>query len=123
MLTHRSVRRGDRMRRRQFIAVIGSAAAWPLTTRAQQDEHARRIGVLMPYAESDREGQAFVAAFRQELQKLGWTEGRNFRIDYRWAIPGDAKSRQQFAKELVALQPDLILTQSTPTTTALMQQT
>jgi putative tryptophan/tyrosine transport system substrate-binding protein len=114
------------MRRREFITLLGGAAAVPLvpfTTRAQQDEHARRIGVLMPYAESDREGQAFVAAFRQELQKLGWTEGRNFRIDYRWAIPGDAKSRQQFAKELVALQPDLILTQSTPTTTALMQQT
>jgi putative ABC transport system substrate-binding protein len=81
------------------------------------------LGVLMPYAESGRDGQAFIAAFREGLQKLGWTEGRNIRIDYRWAPPDDAKLRQEYAKELVALQPELILTQSTPTTTALMQQT
>ena len=83
----------------------------------------RRIGVLMAYAESDPEGQACVAAFREGLQKLGWTEGRNIRIDTRWATPGDAESMQRFAKELVALQPDLILSQSTPTTAALLQQT
>ena len=83
----------------------------------------RRIGVLMGYAESDRQGQAFVAAFRDELQKLGWTEGRNIRIDTRWATPGDAESRQRFAKELVALQPDLILSHGTPTTATLLQQT
>ena len=77
----------------------------------------------MGYAESDREAQAFVAAFREGLQKLGWTEGRNIRIDTRWATPGDAESRQRFAKELVALQPDLILSHGTPTTATLLQQT
>ena len=82
----------------------------------------RRIGVLMAFAESDREGQARVAAFREELQKLGWAEGRNIRIDHRWATP-DAEAIQRFAKELVALQPDLILSHSTPTTAALLQQT
>jgi len=79
--------------------------------------------VLMGFAESDREGQAFVAAFREGLQKLGWAEGRNILIDYRWATPGDAEARQRFAKELVALQPDLILSNNTPTTAALLQQT
>jgi putative ABC transport system substrate-binding protein len=83
----------------------------------------RRIGVLMAIAESDREGQTRVAAFREGLQKLGWAEGRNIRIDTRWALPGDAESRQRFAKELVALQPDLILSQATPTTAVLRQQT
>ena len=76
----------------------------------------------MGFAESDREGQAFVAAFREGLQKLGWTEGRNIRIDYRWTAL-DRELIQQFAKELVALQPDLILTQSTPATAELLQQT
>ncbi|MBR1192378.1 ABC transporter substrate-binding protein [Bradyrhizobium sp. AUGA SZCCT0160] len=109
------------MRRRDFIALAGGAAAgWPLTARAQQPM--RRIGVLMGYAENDREGQAFVAAFREGLQKLGWAEGRNIRIDTRWAA-ADVKTMQRFAKELVALQPDLILTQNTPTTAAMLQQT
>ena len=95
---------------------------WPLAARAQQGERVRRIGVLMAYAESDPEGQAWVAAFREALQKLGWAEGRNSRIDTRWATP-DVEAMQRFAKELVALQPDLILSQSTPTTAALLQQT
>ena len=74
------------MRRREFIAMIsGGAAAWSLAARAQQLDRVRRIGVLMAYAESDEEGQADVEAFRQELQKLGWTDGRDLRIDYRWA--------------------------------------
>jgi putative ABC transport system substrate-binding protein len=112
------------MRRRDFIALAGgAAAAWPLAARAQQPYGIRRIGVLMAIAENDPEGQARVAAFREGLQKLGWTEGRNIRIDTRWATPGDAESRQRFAKELVALQPDLILSQATPTTAALLQQT
>jgi len=82
----------------------------------------RRIGVLMGFAESDREGQGFVAAFRDGLQKLGWAEGRNIQIDYRWTAL-DKELIQRFAKELVALQPDLILTQSAPATAELLKQT
>src|SRR5215470_11698662 len=110
------------MRRRAFITLLGGGAAWPIAARAQPGERARRIGVLMAYDASDQEGQAWVAAFRDGLQKLGWTEGRNIRIDSRWAA-ADAESRQRFAKELVALAPDLILTQNTPTTLAMMEQT
>ena len=80
------------MRRREFITLLGGAAAWPLAARAQQPDRMRRIGVLMGYAESDPEGQACVAAFREGLQKLGWAEGRNIRIDTRWATPGDAEA-------------------------------
>jgi putative ABC transport system substrate-binding protein len=110
------------MRRRDFITLVGGAAlASPLAARAQ--ERVRRIGVLMAYTESDSEAQVRVAAFREGLQKLGWAEGRNIRIEYRWAPPGDAESRQQFAKDLVALQPELIFTDSTPNTAALLQQT
>jgi len=87
------------MRRREFITVLGGlAAAWPLSVRAQQPDGMRRIGVLMGFAEADREGQAFAAAFREGLQQLGWAEGRNIRIDTRWATPGgDAPSRQRLA--------------------------
>src|SRR5260221_8992035 len=108
--------------RRKFITLLGGAAAWPLAARAQQPDRMRRIGVLMGYAESDREGQANVAAFQGGLQKLGWTEGRNIRIDARWAA-ADADLMQRFAKELVALQPDLIVTQNTPPTALMLQQT
>src|SRR6267378_1312616 len=83
----------------------------------------KRIGVLMGYPESDSEAQTKIAAFQDGLQKLGWTEGRNTRIDTRWATPADAESMERFAKELVALQPDLILSHVTPTTAALLQQT
>ena len=94
------------MQRREFITLLGgAAAAWPLTARAQQGDRMRRIGVLMDFAESNREGQAFIAAFREELQKLGWTKDRNIRIDTRWAA-FDAESRQRFAKELITLRPD-----------------
>ncbi len=111
------------MRRRDFITLVGSAAvAWPLTARAQQGERMRRIGVLMAYADNDSEAQAYVEAFREALQKLGWAEGRNIEIDSRWAAL-DLDAMQRFAKELVALQPDLILSHSTPTTAALLQQT
>jgi hypothetical protein len=95
-----------------FITLLGGAAAWPLTARAQEAVQMKRIGVLMGRSESDREAQAFVAAFREELQKLGWAEGRNIRIDYRWATPGDAEWIQRVANELVALQPDLVLAQN-----------
>ena len=111
------------MKRREFITLLGSAAAaWPLAAGAQQTERMQRLAVLMPHAESDRQGQAFIAAFREELQKLGWAEGRNLRIDTRWAA-ANVESIQRFAKELVALQPDLILSANTPTTAALLQQT
>ncbi len=110
------------MKRRQFITLLGGAAAWPLAARAQQRERMRRIGVLMAFAESDREAQSWVAAFREELSKLGWTGGRNIEIDTRWAT-ADVESMQRFAKELVALQSDLILTSSTPATAAMLQQT
>jgi putative ABC transport system substrate-binding protein len=111
------------MRRREFITLLGSAAAWPLAARAQQADQMQRIGVLMGYAESNVEGQAFVAAFREELLKLGWAEGRNLRSDYRWAPPGDAEATRRFAKELVTLQPNLILAHNTAATAAALEQT
>ena len=111
------------MRRREFISLLGGAATyWPLAARAQQPERMRRIGVLMGFAENDSRSHAHMAAFRDGLQKLGWTEGRNIRIDTRWAA-FDAESRQQFAKELITLRPDLILSHSTPTTAELLLQT
>jgi len=111
------------VRRREFMTLLsGAAAAWPLAARAQPDR-VRRIGVLMAHAESDPEFQAYLTTFREELQKLGWTEGRNIRIDSRWGALDDAGARQRSAKELVALQPDLILTQNTPPTASMLQQT
>jgi putative tryptophan/tyrosine transport system substrate-binding protein len=83
--------------RRAFITALGGAATWPLAARAQQPKQMRKIGVLMGFAESDRDGQAFVAAFREGLQKLGWVEGHNLRIDTRWAA-GDTELMQRFAK-------------------------
>src|SRR6202048_5614863 len=97
------------MRRRDFIKVIaGAAAASPLAAHAQQPERVWRIGVLMAYAESDPEGQARVAAFREGLQKLGWAESPNIRIDNRWGA-GGVELMQRFAREIVELQFDLIL--------------
>jgi len=110
------------MRRREFVGLVGSAAAWPVVARAQQPGLMRRIGLLMAFAEGDHEGQAWVAAFREQLQKLGWSEGRNIQIDYGWG-GGDVESRKQIAKELVGRQPELIVTQNTPTTQAVMQYT
>jgi ABC-type uncharacterized transport system substrate-binding protein len=110
--------------RRELLAALGgAAAAWPLAARAQQLEQMRRVGVLMGYAESDAEAQAFIAAFAQGLKQLGWAEGRNVRIDRRWAIPGDAGSLQRRAQELAALAPEVILASNTPATAALVQQT
>jgi putative ABC transport system substrate-binding protein len=110
------------MRRREFVTLIGGAAAWPLAARAQQPDRMRRIGVLMAVPENDHEYQTFFAAFREELQKLGWAEGRNIRIDTRWAGP-DVEAIQRFAKELIAMQPDLIVSGGTPNTASLLQQT
>jgi putative tryptophan/tyrosine transport system substrate-binding protein len=111
------------MRRRSFITLLGGAAAWPLNGRAQQAGGGmRRIGVLMAFAESDPRARAWVGAFREELQTLGWVEGRSTGIDTRWAT-ADMEAIQRSAKELVALQPELVLSSSTPTTAALLQQT
>jgi len=112
------------MDRRTFISGItfGLLVA-PLAAGAQQAERLRRIGVLMGYAETDPDAQTNVAAFREALQKLGWAEGRNIWIDIRWPIPADVESMQRFAKELVALQPDVILSHITPTTAALLKHT
>ena len=108
------------MRRRDFITLVGgSAVAWPLALRAQQSGQMRRIGVLMPFARDDPEGQARIAAFLQALQKLGWTEGRNLQIEYRWGT-GDL---QKAAAELVALSPDVIFANATPAVAALQQVT
>ena len=107
------------MKRRAFITLIGGTAAWPLAARAQQSEPVRRVGVLMAFAEGDHEAQSWVAALRAELRKLGWTEGRNIEIDTRWAA-ADVELMGRFAKELVALQPDLMVTSSTPATAAML---
>ena len=112
------------MRRREFITLLGSAAGiGPLAARAQQPDRVRRIGVLIGYAETDAEMQTQFAAFRDGLRKLGWTEGGNIRIDTRWATTGDSGSIQRCAKELVALQPDLLVSNTTPTTTTLLRLT
>jgi putative ABC transport system substrate-binding protein len=113
------------MRRRDFIkGVVGSAAViWPRAARAQQTERMRRIGVLMAHTENDPEFKDYLDAFRQGLQKLGWIEGRNINIDTRWGALDDAEMRQRSAKELIALRPDIILTQNTPPTASMLQQT
>lgn len=113
---------GAIMRRRRFICLTGALAVTPLVAYAQQSPQARRIGVLMPYSESDREGQANISAFRQGLRRLGWSDARNVRLDIRWAAL-DAETIKQSAKELVALQPEVLLAPSTPVTAALLEQT
>ena len=96
------------MKRREFITLLGGAAAWPLTARAQQPNRMRRIGVFMNLASDDAEGQARNAAFLQGLQEAGWAVGRNVRIEYRWGA-GDPELFRRYAAELVALAPDVIL--------------
>jgi putative tryptophan/tyrosine transport system substrate-binding protein len=111
------------MNRREFITLLGgAAAAWPLAARAQQPERVRRIGVLNPFAENDPEVQANIMAFRQALQKLGWADGRNVRIDYRWGGADPGRIRAQ-AKELVGLNPDVILVSSALALQPLLQET
>jgi putative ABC transport system substrate-binding protein len=109
------------MRRRTFITLLGGAAAWPLAARAQQTERMRRIGVLMGQAEDDPDTKARLSGLRRGLESLGWSEGRNVRIDYRFT-PAGAQA-QMLAKELVALQPDVIVSQATPPTSALQRET
>jgi putative tryptophan/tyrosine transport system substrate-binding protein len=111
------------MRRREFITLLGGgAAAWPLAARAQQPERVRRIGVLMAFAESDAEMQARVAVFRQGLRKLGWSEGRNLRIDERWTAD-DMDRVRAHASELISLKPDAIVVGGRRTLSALQEQT
>ena len=111
------------MRRRDFITAVGSAAVWPLVARAQQSaSQVRRIGVMMGYAENDPEAQTRLAAFKQGLLTLGWNEGRNIKIDVRWAS-GDTDRATTFARELVALQPEVIMSNTTPVTAALHNAT
>jgi putative ABC transport system substrate-binding protein len=110
------------MKRREFITLLGSAAAWPLAARGQQPERIRRIGVLMNLTADDPEASDRVTAFAQGLQQLGWTAGHNVRIDYRWGAV-DADRSRRYAAELVALAPDVILASGVPVVTALLQAT
>ena len=113
----------DPLKRRDFITLLGSAAAaWPLVARAQQPDRMRRIGILLPVAADDAEFQTRVGAFLQGLQQLGWTIGRNVRIDTRWAGATPAEIRKH-AAELVALAPDVILAHGAPTLGPLLQAT
>jgi putative ABC transport system substrate-binding protein len=111
-----------RLRRREFIAALGGAAAWPLAARAQQGERVRRVGVLMPSDENDPEYKTRLSAFTQALADLGWIDGRNARIDLRWAGTDNNRIRA-LAQELVGPQPDAILTTSTPATVAVQRET
>jgi putative ABC transport system substrate-binding protein len=110
------------IQRRKFITLLGGAAAWPLAARAQQGDRVRRIGVLMSYDENDLVAKARVFAFTQTLVGFGWTDGRNVRVDLRWA-GGDINRIRALARELVGLQPDIILTNGTPETVALQRET
>jgi putative tryptophan/tyrosine transport system substrate-binding protein len=113
----------DQWKRREFVTLLGgAAAAWPLAARAQQGERMQRIGVLMGVAADDLAAQARLAAFVQGLHQLGWTEGRNVRIDIRWGA-GDAERNRRLAAELVALVPDVILTHSTAAIAPTLRET
>src|SRR6516162_8619703 len=110
------------IRRREFIAGLGGAAAWPLAARGQQGNRVRRIGVLMPGDENDTVVKPRVSAFTQALADLGWTDGRNLRMDLRWY--GDDLNRSPaLAHELVGMQPDIIVTNGTPETAAVQRET
>jgi putative tryptophan/tyrosine transport system substrate-binding protein len=111
------------MKRRGFITLLGGAAvAWPMASRAQQPDRMRRIGVLSALAETDSEAQAWDAAFRKRLVELGWIDGRNIHIDYRWG-GGSVDRVRMFAKELVQLNPDVLVALTTPATAALQAET
>ena len=113
----------NHLKRREFITLLGGAAvAWPLAARAQQSGRVRRLGVLMGLASSDAQQRVEAAALTEELQKLGWTDGRDIRIYYRWGA-GDADRTWTSAKELVELQPDVIVAHTTSAVSALAQQT
>ena len=110
------------MRRREFLSAVGGAAVWPLSVHAQQPNGIRRIGILLGFSETDREGQARVAAFLQALRELGWSDKRNIKIDIRW-FTGNASDTRRHASELVTLAPDVILTSGGPTLRWLLEAT
>jgi putative ABC transport system substrate-binding protein len=110
------------MRRREFTALLGAAVAWPLAARAQETERKRRIGVLNGMGETDPDVQAWDVAFRKRLDELGWVDGRNVNIDYRWGA-ANIERMQLLAKELVRLNPDVIVSFTTPATAALQAET
>jgi putative ABC transport system substrate-binding protein len=110
------------MKKREVITLLGGAAAWPLAARAQQGNRVRRIGVLVPYDENDPLAKARLCAFTQALADLRWTDGRNVRMDLRWA-GGDTNRIRALARELVGLQPDVMLASGTPATVALQRET
>jgi putative tryptophan/tyrosine transport system substrate-binding protein len=109
------------VRRRDFIALAGAVAAWPLAARAQQDNRVRHVGVFMNLLEGDPDATRWIAALLKSLDEFGWTEGRNIRLDFRWGI--DAAHVQKNAEELVALNPDVIVAASPPAVLALKQIT
>jgi putative tryptophan/tyrosine transport system substrate-binding protein len=112
----------DRLKRGEFISLLGGAAAWPVAALAQQPKRMQLIGVLMAYAESDSTAQSWLATFRAALAKLGWTEGSNLRIELRWSA-ADADRMRALAKELVDLRPNAIFGVTTPAIIALARET
>src|SRR6516225_1822057 len=110
------------LRRREFIAGLGGAAAWPLAARAQQGDRVRRIGMLQAGDETDPVRKTYVSAFTQALADLGWTDGRNMRMDVHWS-GDDAIRLRALARELLSLQPDIVLTGGTPATAAVQRET
>ena len=110
------------MRRRELIAGLGSAVAWPLAARAQQPDRVRRIGVLLAGDENDPRGKTVVSAFTQALAELGWADGRSVRMDLRWR-GGDINRMRALAQELVGLQPEIIVTSNTSATVAVQRET
>jgi putative tryptophan/tyrosine transport system substrate-binding protein len=112
------------MRRREFIMLLGSAAAaLPVAAHAEQADRVRRIGVLMAHPENDPEYKSYLSAFRQELAERGWREDRNIKIEFRWEALDDPETRERSATELLALKPDLLLTQNTPPTASMLHLT
>src|SRR6266478_2269946 len=110
------------MKRRDFITLLGGAAAWPLAVRAPQPERARRIGVLMPESEDKPESQARAVAFERRLQELGWMPGRNLQIDYRWGM-GEVEKARAATADLLKLTPSVLIAVASPATAAMQRTT
>src|SRR5215470_8136738 len=110
------------MRRRNFISLVGGAAAWPLAARAQQRERMRRVGVFMPMSERDPDAKPRLVAFQRGLEKLGWSEGRNIHLDVRFAVSGNEQQVEMLVKELLALSPDVVVVVSTAPTAAFQRE-